>query len=73
MVVEEAKYVTFSKNAERFLVPTNPGPYPTSIDPDKIIHKRQIAEHKAEISEYETHLGVENFLRRSTVKSLDHE
>jgi hypothetical protein len=73
MVVEEAEYVTFPRNAERFLVPTNPGPYPTSIDPDKIIRERQIAEHKAKIAEYETHLGVENFLRRSIVKSLNHE
>ena len=73
MVVEEAEYITFSRNAERFLVPINPGPYPTTVDPDKIIRERQIAEHKAEIVEYETYLGVENYLRRMIVKSLDHE
>jgi len=73
MVVKEAEYVTVSRNAQRFLVPTNPGPYPTSVDPDKIIRERQIAEHKAEIAECKTHLGVENFLCRSIVKSLDHE
>ncbi len=73
MVVEEAEHVTFFRNAEKFLIPTNPGPYPTNIDPDKIILEHQIAEHKAEIAEYETHLGVENFHRRSIVKSLDHE
>jgi hypothetical protein len=73
MVVEEAEYVTFSRNAERFLVPTNPGPYPTSVDSDKIIRERQLAEHKAEVVEYETYLGVENYLRRMIVKSLDHE
>jgi len=67
MVVEEAEYVTFSRNAERILVPMNPGPYPTSVDTDKIIRERRIAEHKAEIAKYETHLGVENFLRRSIV------
>jgi hypothetical protein len=72
MVVEEAEYITFS-NAERFLVPTNPGPYPTTVDPDKIIRERQLAEHKAEVVEYETYLGVENYLRRMIVKSLDHE
>jgi hypothetical protein len=73
MVVKEAKYVTFSRNAERFLVPTSPGPYPASVDQDKIIRECQIAEHKADIAEYETHLGVENFLHWSFVKSLDHE
>jgi hypothetical protein len=73
MVVEEAEYITFSRNAERFMVPTNPGPYPTSVDSDKIIRERQIAEHKVEVIEYETYLGVENHLRRMIVKSLDHE
>jgi hypothetical protein len=34
MVVEDAKYVTFSKNGTRFMVPMNPGPYPTTVDPD---------------------------------------
>ncbi len=32
----------------RFVVPTNPGPYPTTVDADKVIRERQIAEHKAE-------------------------
>jgi len=73
MVVEEAEYITFSRNAERFLVPTNSGPYPTCVDPDKIIRERQIVEHKAEVVEYETYLGVENYLCRMIVKSLDHE
>ena len=39
MVVEEAEYITFSKNAEKFLVPTNPGPYPNTVDPDKVIQE----------------------------------
>ncbi len=41
----------------------NPGPYPTTVDADKVIRERQIAEHKAECIEYETYLGVENFIR----------
>ena len=73
MVVEKAKYITFSRNGNKFLAPTNPGPYPPSVDQDKIIRKRQIAEHKAEIVEYKTYLGVENYLHRMIVKSLDHK
>jgi len=73
MVVDEAEYVTFSRNGDRFLVPTNPGPYPQTVDPDKVIRERQLAEHKAECGEYETYLGVENYLRRMIVKSIDHE
>ncbi len=39
MVVNEAEYVTFSKNGTKFLVPANPGPYPTTVDPDKVIQE----------------------------------
>ena len=39
MVVDEAEYTTFSKNDEKFLVPTNPGPYPKTVDPDKVIRE----------------------------------
>ena len=73
MVIDEAEYITFSRNGARFVVPTNPGPYPTTVDADKVIRERQIAEHKAECIEYETYLGVENFIRRMIVKSLDQE
>ena len=64
MVVKEAKYITFSRNGDRFLAPMNPGPYPVSIDQDKVICERQITEHKAEIVEYKTYLRVENYLCR---------
>jgi len=37
MVVKDAKYITFSRSGASFQVPTNPGPYPASVDPDKII------------------------------------
>jgi hypothetical protein len=73
MVIDNAEYVTFSKNGTRFLVPTNPGPYPTTVNPDKVIREQQIAEHKAECIEYETYLCVENYLRRMIVKSINHE
>ena len=55
------------------MVPTNPGPYPSTVDPDPVIHERQIAEHKVEIVEYETYLGIENYLRRMIVKSVGHK
>jgi len=73
MVIDEAEYVTFSRSGARFVIPTNPGPYPASVDMDKVIRECQIAEHKAECIEYETYLGVENYLRRMIVKLIDHE
>ena len=73
MVIDEAEYVTFSNGGARFIVPTNPGPYPASINTDKIIRERQIVEHKAECIEYETYLGVKKYLLRMIVKSINHE
>jgi hypothetical protein len=73
MVVNEAEYITFSKSGAKFVVPTNPGPYPASVNTDKVIRERQIAEHKTECIEYEAYLGVENYLRRMIVMSIDHE
>ncbi len=52
MVIDEAKYITFSNGGARFLVPTNPGPYPATINLDKVIRERQIAEHKVECIKY---------------------
>ena len=73
MVIDDAEYITFSRSGAGFVVPTNPGPYPATVDADKVIRERQIAEHKADCNEYETYLGIENCLRRMIVKSIDHE
>ena len=73
MVIHDAEYITFSNGGARFLVPTNPGPYPTTVNSDKVKRECQIAEHKAECIEYETYLGVENYLCRMIVKSIDQE
>ena len=32
MVVKDAEYITFSRSGASFQVPTNPGPYPSSVD-----------------------------------------
>ena len=74
MVVDEAEYVTFSHGNARFVVPTNPGAYPTTVDAtNAAICEKQIAKHKAEVAEYETYLGVQNWLRRMIVKAIDPE
>lgn len=73
MIIPDAQYTLFSHNAEPFQVITNPGPYPATVDPDILIRERQIAEHKAEIAEFQTYQGVENFLRKAIVKAIDPE
>jgi hypothetical protein len=73
MVIEMAEYITFSRAGTQFLIPTNPRPYPATINTDKLVCERQIAEHKAECIEYETYLRVKNYLCRMIVKSINHE
>ncbi len=73
MVIKEAEYITFSRARTQFLIPTNPGPYPATLDMDKLVREHQIAEHKAECIKYETYLGVKNYFCRMIVKSIDHE
>jgi len=68
MVIDEAEYITFSRTGARFVVPMNPGSYPTTVDADKVIRECQIAEHKAECIEFKIYLGVENYIRRMIVK-----
>ena len=73
MIIPEAEYITFSHNAERFVEPTNPGPYPANVDQDAVVRERQIAEHKAEQAEFETHQGVKKFLITAITKAVDPE
>jgi hypothetical protein len=73
MVIKEAEYITFSRAGTMFLIPTNPGLYPATVNKDKLVHECQIVEHKVECIEYETYLGVENYLCRMIVKLINHE
>lgn len=63
MVIDEAEYITFSKGGEKFIAPTNPGPYPKNPDADAIVREQQIAEHKAKQDEYQTYQGVKAYAR----------
>jgi hypothetical protein len=70
MIIPEAEYITFLHNAERFVIPTNPGAFPTTVDQtDEVIRMRQIAEHKAEQAEFETYLGLPDRLVQNTLCS----
>ncbi len=73
MVVDDAEYITFSRNVNPFMNWMSPGPYWTAIDVDAILQECQITEHKAKIVKYKTYLGVKNNFCRMIVKSVDHE
>ena len=71
--MEDAVYQAFSTGGAAFITPTNPGPYPTTVDPDAVICERQVAKHKAKIRELETYLGVENALGLKIKEAVDPE
>ena len=68
MIFPKAEYITFLHNAKRFVVLTNPGPYPANVNPNAIILERQVAEHKAQQAEFETYQGVMNFLCKAIIR-----
>ena len=71
MIIPDMQYITFLHNAEHFILPTNPGPYPTVVDPDPVICERQVAKHKAEYKEFETCLGCEHTTHQKIVGAVD--
>ena len=73
MLVKEMEYQSLSTRNEPFTVPTNPGAYSTTVDPDVMIRERQIAEHKFTVKEFETYLGVKNALRQKIREAGDNE
>jgi hypothetical protein len=73
LIIPTAEYTTFSHNNAPYNILDNPGPYPTTVDPDAVVQERQIAEHKAEIREYEMQLGVTSWARKAIVSAVDEE
>eukprot|EP00804_Cyclotella_cryptica_P002902 CCRYP_021007-RA/>CCRYP_021007-RA protein AED:0.15 eAED:0.15 QI:0/0/0/1/1/1/5/0/1206 len=73
MIIEDAEYRTFSTGNVSFVIPTNPGPYPVTVDPDAAIREQQVADHKSEKDEFETYLGVLNAARKHIVRVIDPE
>ena len=53
IVVPESRYVALSKGT-KLDRPTHPGAYPATASDDKKTRKREVAEHKAKIIEFET-------------------
>jgi allophanate hydrolase subunit 2 len=73
LIIDEAEYVTFSRNGEKFVAPTNPGAYPASPDADAVVREQQIAEHKAKQDEFVKHQAVEAFARQAIASAVEPE
>ncbi|KAL7480237.1 hypothetical protein ACHAW6_005933 [Cyclotella cf. meneghiniana] len=72
MLMEDADYQLISHGNAAFTVPVYPGAYPATVDENNAaVRERQIAEHKVLVIEFETYQGVESFLRKKIVASVE--
>jgi hypothetical protein len=56
IVVPESRYVALSMGP-KLVRPVHPGAYPATASDDTKTREKEVAEHKAEIKEFETYMG----------------
>lgn len=61
IVIPEHRYITLS-GGTKLVEPIRPAPYPASVSNDAAIREKQVAEHKAEIIEFETYKHAQHGL-----------
>jgi len=72
MLMEDAEYQQILHGNAQFIVPVYPGAYPIRVNKSNAaIRERQIAEHKVLVTEFETYQGMESFLRKKIVTSVE--
>ncbi|KAL7489366.1 LOW QUALITY PROTEIN: hypothetical protein ACHAW6_016078 [Cyclotella cf. meneghiniana] len=74
MLLNDAEYIAFLTGGAQFITPTNPGPYLTVVDLNNpVVRAQQVAEHKQELIEFETDLGVTQTLCNKIESAVDPE
>ena len=63
MILKDMEYTTFSTGSNPFIVPKNPGPFPSTVSTNEVDRLRQLAEHKQLIMKYKTHEGCHQATR----------
>jgi hypothetical protein len=72
IVIPEHRYLTLS-GGTKFNKPIRPGAYPASASDDAKTREKQVAEHKAEINEFETYKACMAWARQTIVITVDKE
>jgi len=72
IVVPETQYVTLSMG-HKLNRPIYPGPYPATASDDKKTREKEVAEHNAEVIEFETYMACKAWARQAIVKAVDEE
>ena len=72
MLMDDTEYQLIPHRNAQFIVPVYPRVYPTTVDKNNAaIRGQQIAEHKVLVTELETYQGMESFLRKKIVTSVE--
>ena len=72
IVIPEHRHLTLS-GGTKFDKPICPGAYPASASDDAKTHEKQVAEHKAEINEFETYKACMAWACQTIVIAVDEE
>jgi hypothetical protein len=72
IVVPESRYVMLS-TGPKLVRPVHPGAYPATASDDTKTREKEVAEHKAEIKEFETYMACEAWARLAIVSAVDNE
>jgi hypothetical protein len=72
IVVPVLRYVVLL-TGRRLVQPVHPGASPATASDDPKTRERQVAEHKAEIAEYETYMACKAWARQAIVGAVDKE
>jgi hypothetical protein len=72
IVVPEPRYVVLS-TGPKLDRPIYPGAYPATASDNKKAREREVAEHKAEVIEFETYMACKAWARQAIVKAVDKE
>jgi hypothetical protein len=72
IVVSVLRYIVLS-TCPRLVQPVHPGAYPATASDNPKTHERQVAEHKAEIAEYETYMACKAWVCQAIAGVVDKE
>jgi hypothetical protein len=72
IVVPESRYVALS-TGPKLVRPVHPGAYPATASYDTKTREKEVAEHKAEIKEFETYMACKAWARLAIMSAVDNE
>ena len=72
IVVPVLRYIVLL-TGPRLMQPVHPGAYPATASDNPKTRERQVAEHKAEIAEYETYMACKAWACQAIVGAVDEE